>query len=228
MAEDSEIMKTDSQSLKIRDATLGDTEQILEVHARSIREVCSADYTSEQISAWSNLTAKGYHKPISKGGFWVAEVNGKVVGFSEIIPADNEVRAGFPESIFQRLATEKLVCGNEKAVDLGTGTGTLARGLAKAGCDVIGIVPSVEKLIEKFNPEWAMGGGNGIYPQWFQHMGDAGFQEIRSFSYDEDARYSHEGWRGRIRASAGVAASLPPEKVEMFDAELARVLENLL
>lgn len=29
--------------------------------------------------------------------------------------------------------------------------------------------------------------------------------------------YSREGWLGRIRASAGVAASLPPDAVERFN-----------
>ena len=57
-------------------------------------------------------------------------------------------------------------------------------------------------------------------------MGEAGFQNIKSFHYDEDVPYSHEGWRGRIRASAGVAASLSPEKVVEFDAELAHVLKD--
>ena len=36
--------------------------------------------------------------------------------------------------------------------------------------------------------------------------------------------YSHEAWRGRIRASAGVGASLPPGKVARFDAEHAAML----
>jgi hypothetical protein len=36
--------------------------------------------------------------------------------------------------------------------------------------------------------------------------------------------YSHATWRGRIRASAGVAASLPTEAVESFDNEHAAML----
>jgi len=52
----------------------------------------------------------------------------------------------------------------------------------------------------------------------------AGFQNIETFSFDLPASYSHEAWRGRIRASAGVAASLPPDKVAQFDTDLAQLL----
>jgi hypothetical protein len=44
--------------------------------------------------------------------------------------------------------------------------------------------------------------------------------------YDLDIPYTAEGWRGRIRASAGVGASLAPAEVEAFDAELARLLDG--
>ncbi len=88
------------------------------------------------------------------------------------------------------------------------------------------VVWHTEKLIQKYNPKWAFGDGNGIYPRWFRHMGETGFTDIRSFSYDEDAPYSHEGWKGRIRASAGVAASLQPKEVAKFDSELAKVLNE--
>ena len=88
------VEMSDLQNLKIRDATLEDAKELLEVHIRSIREICSNDYTDEQISAWSDpKTDESYHEPISKGCFWVGEFDGKIVGFSQIIPADNEVLA---------------------------------------------------------------------------------------------------------------------------------------
>jgi hypothetical protein len=36
--------------------------------------------------------------------------------------------------------------------------------------------------------------------------------------------YSHAAWRGRVRASAGVAASMDAERVAVFDDELAVML----
>ena len=69
-----------------------------------------------------------------------------------------------------------------------------------------------------------MGGGTGLYPAWLTDVAVAGFEYIQTFSFDLTVRYSHEDWRGRIRASAGIAASLSPEQVAQFDAELAKLL----
>ena len=51
-----------------------------------------------------------------------------------------------------------------------------------------------------------------------------GFESRESFVVDYDISYSHEAWRGRIRASAGVGASLGPEAVAAFDAEHTAML----
>jgi SAM-dependent methyltransferase len=48
-------------------------------------------------------------------------------------------RAGFPDSFFSRLEAFGLGRPGQLVVDLGTGTGTLARGFARRGCRVIGI-----------------------------------------------------------------------------------------
>ena len=55
----------------------------------------------------------------------------------------------------------------------------------------------------------------------------AGYSAIETFSFDIATVYSHEDWRGRIRASAGVAASLEPaRRVDALDADLKRLLEE--
>lgn len=48
-------------------------------------------------------------------------------------------RAGFPDSVFDRLAMFGVGDATQTIVDLGTGTGTLARGFARRGCTVIGV-----------------------------------------------------------------------------------------
>jgi SAM-dependent methyltransferase len=216
-------------------------------------------------------------------------------------------RAGFPEAFFERVATFGVGRPGQRLLDLGTGTGTLARGFARRGCEVTALDPSeplleqaklldqeaevtiryvvskaeetylpaasfevvtagqcwhwfdrpraaqetrrllvtggqlviahfdwiplpgnvveaTERLIEQHNPDWKMGGGTGLYPAWLHDIAVAGFLDIETFSFDTPAGYTHEAWRGRIRASAGVAAVLPPERVAQFDAELARLL----
>jgi SAM-dependent methyltransferase len=218
-------------------------------------------------------------------------------------------RAGFPEQFFDRLSAIGVIRPGLTALDLGTGTGTIARGLARRGLHVIGLdksealmeaakqldaearvgiryvkaaaertgladatfdlvtagqcwhwferdkaaaeslrvlkpggrlviahfdwialpgnmVEATENLIRAFNSEWNLWGGTGIYPQWLRDMGCAGFRQIESFTFDLDVPYSHEAWRGRIRASAGVGASMAPEKVARFDRELAELLRD--
>jgi len=86
------------------------------------------------------------------------------------------------------------------------------------------VVEATEALIVKHNPEWKLGGGIGIHPRWLRDAAIAGFRDLETFSFDVMAPYTHEGWRGRIRASAGIAAQLSPERVESFDRELAQTL----
>ncbi len=57
-------------------------------------------------------------------------------------------RAGFPESFFDRLSGFGLCREGSTVVDVGTGTGTLARGFAKRGAKVIGIDPD-ERLLQQ-------------------------------------------------------------------------------
>jgi SAM-dependent methyltransferase len=86
------------------------------------------------------------------------------------------------------------------------------------------MVEDTESLIHAWNPGWKMGGGSGLYPAWLKDVREAGFTALRTFSFDLDVPYSHEDWRGRIRASAGVGASLDPEAIKRFDDELATLL----
>jgi ubiquinone/menaquinone biosynthesis C-methylase UbiE len=218
-------------------------------------------------------------------------------------------RAGFPERFFDRVFALRAVHAGDRVLDLGTGTGTLARGFATRGCDVVGldrsaellaaaseldkaagvrvryveglaealpfgdasfdvvcagqcwhwferaraaaqarralvaggrlilahfdwiplpgnVVEATERLIERRNPRWKMGGGNGIHAYEMADAASAGFVDVESFSFDVPVDYGHEAWRGRIRASAGVAASLPPEAVAAFDDELESLLST--
>jgi hypothetical protein len=65
-----------------------------------------------------------------------------------------------------------------------------------------------------------------MYPAWAADVAGAGFVNIDTFSYDVLVTYSHEAWRGRTRASAGVSASLPEDAVKRFDAEHATLLAD--
>lgn len=216
-------------------------------------------------------------------------------------------RPGFPDSFFERLAGHGVGLSGQRILDLGTGTGTLARGFARRGASVVGldlssnqmgaaaaldlaagvkveyrignaeatgmpdasfnvvsagqcwhwfdsmvtmaevrrllrprgklviahfdwlplpgnVVEATEQLIRAHNPSWEAFGRTGIYPQWAVDAGRAGFRDTEIFAYEHAQVISHEAWRGRIRASAGVGASLSPEAVAQFDAEFAELL----
>jgi SAM-dependent methyltransferase len=218
-------------------------------------------------------------------------------------------RAGFPDTFFERVFADGYVKAGDTLLDIGTGTGTLARGFAMRGCHVTGtdysaqmverakemrkqqgldvvfrvapaeetgfpdstfdivtagqcwhwfdrpraadevkrilkpggtviiahfdwipitgnVVDLTEKLINKHNPNWKYGGGTGMYPEWLRDLGETGFENIVTFSFDVDAPYTADAWRGRIRASAGVGASLSPEAVSRFDSQLKLLLEE--
>jgi SAM-dependent methyltransferase len=218
-------------------------------------------------------------------------------------------RAGFPESFFERLTAMGIGIRGQVVLDLGTGTGSLARGFARRGCVVTGIdlaakmldeakrlaaaegvavefrigraegtglpahsadvvsagqcwhwfdrpraieevtrvltpagalvighfdwIPiagtvaeATQRLIEQHNKVQEFGGGVGLYPQWLRDVADARFRDIETFSYDVAVPYTPERWRGRVRASAAVAATLSPDKVREFDEALAVLLES--
>jgi len=216
-------------------------------------------------------------------------------------------RAGFPDRFFDQAIGAGLVQPGDDLLDLGTGTGTLARGFAWRGCHVTALDPSrslldeaerlaaqqgvalkttvakaedtgladksfdvatagqcwhwfdrpqaarevrrvlrpggrlviahfdwvplagnlvaaTEALIEYHNSEWAYGGLPGIHPAWLADLATAGFDGIETASFDHMQPYSHAAWRGRVRASAGVAASMDAERVAVFDDELAAMM----
>ncbi|MCW5774253.1 MAG: hypothetical protein KIT16_21600, partial [Rhodospirillaceae bacterium] len=89
------------------------------------------------------------------------------------------------------------------------------------------VVAATEALILRYSPNWHGAGRSAPYPAWYLDLRQAGFGDIESFSFEMDVTYSHEAWRGRIRASAGVGASLSPAKVAEFDAEHAVLLARI-
>ena len=218
-------------------------------------------------------------------------------------------RAGFPERLFERLLAEGAVRPGQRLLDLGTGTGSLARGFARMGLEVTGldvretmldearhidrqagvivrylrapaeasglagesfdvvsagqcwhwfdrprvaaevhrllvpdgrvliahfdwiplagnVVEASERLIRAHNPGWTLHGGTGLHPAWLADLALAGFKDLETFSFDLDVPYRHDAWRGRIRASAGVGASLDEAAVRRFDDEHGAMLAD--
>ena len=231
-----------------------------------------------------------------------------VIDFGKTADDYRQHRVGFPDRLFERLALRGIGQRGQRVLDIGTGTGHLARGFAvRGGCDVVGLDPSealvataraidqergvhidyvvgtaermpfeanrfdvvaagqswqwvdrakavrevrrvlapggwlvvaqfdwvplvgnavaaTESLIEKYNPEWKLAGTTGVHPNWLTDVRQAGFTDVETFSFDVLLSFTHEGWRGSVRASAGVKASLAPDEVARFDETLRRTL----
>jgi SAM-dependent methyltransferase len=81
-----------------------------------------------------------------------------------------------------------------------------------------------EELVLAYNPGWPMAGSPGTHEEWADDL--TGFTGPRTFAFDVDVPYTHEAWRGRMRSSNGVGASLPTDRVAAFDRDLARLLRE--
>ncbi len=57
-------------------------------------------------------------------------------------------RAGFPEELFERLAARGIGCAGQRVLDLGSGTGSLARGFARRGARVTALDISEDLLAQ--------------------------------------------------------------------------------
>ena len=63
----------------------------------------------------------------------------------------------------------------------------------------------------------------GFRFEWAEDLSALGLAIIDRFQFDFSVPYTHEAWRGRIRASAGVSASLDANAVAAFDREHAEL-----
>lgn len=68
-------------------------------------------------------------------------------------------------------------------------------------------------------------GHHGVYPELPADLTGAGFERVELFGFDRPQRYSHAGWLGRMRASAGVATMAPPAQAA-FAADLSATLSS--
>ena len=57
-------------------------------------------------------------------------------------------RAGFPALLFDELAARGVAVAGRRVLDLGTGTGTLARGFAARGAEVVALDPAESLLAQ--------------------------------------------------------------------------------
>ena len=60
------------------------------------------------------------------------------------------------------------------------------------------VVEATENLIVEIDPDWRIGGTNGLYSNWYPSVRGAGFGDHQTFLHDVDVVFTHAGWRGYV------------------------------
>lgn len=106
----------------IRRAVVSDAPTIAQVHAASIREVCSEVYPGPQIERWaSTKRPERYLQSIAHSAFFVAELDGELVGFSHLDLESGEVHAVYvrPDRLRRGIGALLLVAVEAAAREAG-------------------------------------------------------------------------------------------------------------
>jgi SAM-dependent methyltransferase len=86
------------------------------------------------------------------------------------------------------------------------------------------VAEATEKLILQHHPGWRHANSTGINGQVLRDVQSAGFVDIETFSFDVEVLFSHETWRGFIRTTSAVGASMPAGQVQQFDRQHEQLL----
>ena len=113
-------------------------------------------------------------------------------------------RAGFPESFFKKLEALGLFAPGARVLDLGTGTGTLARGFALRGCAVTGLDISENQMAAARGLDEKAGVKIAYVKGHAEETGFAG----ESFDIVTAGQCFH--WFDRKRATAEISRILKP------------------
>lgn len=136
-----ELLNEEGSHFTVRIATEADVESIRTAHRRSILEIAAKDYPPEIVAEWGSDNSPEailQHKEAIRSGeevVWVAEIEGKVEGFSALIPANNEVRAVYVTKRGSKRGLGKalLAALEARAKELGLNTLTLQSSITAKG-----------------------------------------------------------------------------------------------
>lgn len=88
------------------------------------------------------------------------------------------------------------------------------------------VAEATERLIFKHRPGWRHANSTGINGQVLRDMQVNGFQRIESFSFDVEFQFTRDDWRGYIRATSPVGASMSPAQIAEFDEQHKVLLQD--
>ena len=102
----------------IREAKVEDVNAICDVHVKSIRELCNSMYTDEEIDAWTGeKRAENYIRAMEQGErLYVAEEDGKIIGFGGIIFKDRVITAVYVHPAYAGRGTGSLILSELESI----------------------------------------------------------------------------------------------------------------
>ncbi len=112
-------------TISIRQAIRDEWPDVLKIHRRAIHEIAAADYPIEVLSAWGS-PLKDEDMPRMRAEFdaklehghivIVAEVEGCLAGFGEVVPERNELLALYVNPDFERQGVGSAILGELERV----------------------------------------------------------------------------------------------------------------
>lgn len=106
----------------IRKAKIEDVKGIVETHYDAIHNIASTDYNKTILNTWHSEFKSKIKKVINntKVEIFVCDENGKIVGFSIIVPNNNELRAIYVRANYSNkgIGTQLLQALEKRAFEL--------------------------------------------------------------------------------------------------------------
>ncbi|MDZ7813372.1 MAG: GNAT family N-acetyltransferase [Ideonella sp.] len=113
-------------SLLIRRAHQGDAAVLYAIHQRSVIAFCAAHYSEEHLAEWFLGRSESiYQDALHAGRIWLAEADGRVLGFVEAIPGEVTLLFVVPDASGQCVGQQLLEHGVRMAAAMGQGQVTV-------------------------------------------------------------------------------------------------------
>jgi SAM-dependent methyltransferase len=159
----------------------------------------------------------------------VSDLHALVAGFADVAAVYERGRPSYPPVVVERIVAELGVGAGARVLDLGAGTGKLARPLVAAGLDVVAVEPLARMrsaLADAIGAERALDGRAEAIP-----LGDAsvdGAVCAEAFHWFDGSRAAAELWRV-LRPGGGVVVMWLHETGDLgpWGAEVRALLEPL-
>jgi len=93
--------------MQIKTANPDHAKELHRIHTDAVNKVCQTFYTEKQTKVWLKGRSPEGYKGIEKGEMYIAEEDGKIIGFGHAIPG--EILAIYVDPVFHKKGVGKLL-----------------------------------------------------------------------------------------------------------------------